>query len=226
MAGRMNEAEWSAWSGSRCRISSKTSDRTRSGGPRPWPRGPGPRRAWARIRATIRPVSRGRTGWPAPEPWCRRRPDRDPGPTPDGTRLAGTRTAFPPFALVEEAGVAGVVVEDLPVPVFLGGPQVVPQPPVAVIAKVDGQQPVEVGQPLFGQHVERQGRADRVGDAVGLSPKPAHEFVGAGVRLGLEQLGWVPHLPLALVGLHQLADPLLHILGGPPSWPRDPARYR
>ena len=75
------------------------------------------------------------------------------------------------LALVEQAGVAGVVVEHLAVPVFLGRPQVVPGAPVAVVAQVHREQPVEVRQPLFGQHVERERGADRIGNALRLVPE-------------------------------------------------------
>ena len=88
------------------------------------------------------------------------------------------------LALVEQAGVAGVVVEHLAVPVLLGGPEIVPGAPVALVAQVHGEEPVEVGQPFFGQHVERERRPDRIGDAA--RPGPAglpSEFVGAAVGL-------------------------------------------
>ena len=48
-------------------------------------------------------------------------------------------------ALVEQAGVPAVVVEDGAVPVLLRGPQVIPEPPVARVAQVHREQAVEVG---------------------------------------------------------------------------------
>ena len=64
-------------------------------------------------------------------------------------------------ALVEQLGVAHVVVQHLAVPVLLGGPEVDPLPPVAVLAEVRGEQPVEVRQPLLREEVERHGGAGR-----------------------------------------------------------------
>ena len=51
-----------------------------------------------------------------------------------------------------------------------------------------------------------------VRNAFGLGPELGAEFVRAGVGLGLQQVGREPQVTLPLVGLHQLADPLLEIL--------------
>ena len=115
------------------------------------------------------------------------------------------------LALVEQPGVAGVVVEHLAVPVFLGGPEIVPGAPVALVAQVDGQEPVEVGQAFLGQHVEREGRPDRVRDAVGLAAEVAGEIVGTVVGLGTEEVGREPELALPLVGFHELPHRLFQI---------------
>jgi len=115
------------------------------------------------------------------------------------------------FALVEQAGIPAVVVEDGAVSVLFRGPEIVPEPPVTRVAKVYREQPVEVGQPLFRQRVECDGSPDRVGDSLGLGPQSAYELIGARVRLGREQLGRIPQLPFALVRLHELSDAVLHV---------------
>ena len=52
-------------------------------------------------------------------------------------------------ALVEQPGVPHVIVQHLAVPVLLRGPEIEPLPPVAVLAGVRGEHPVEVRQPLL-----------------------------------------------------------------------------
>jgi len=97
------------------------------------------------------------------------------------------------------------------VPVLFRGPEIVPAPPVALIAQIDGQEPVEVGQPFLGEHVEGERRPDRVGDALGLGPELADEVVRADPRLGLDQIRRIPELALALVRFHQLLDRPLQV---------------
>jgi hypothetical protein len=116
------------------------------------------------------------------------------------------------LALVEQAGVTGIVVEHRPVPVFLRCPQIVPVAPVTLVTQIHGEQPVEVREALFGQHVECEGRAHRVGDPVGLGAEAGPEVVGRGVGRRIEQVGREPHVPLPLVGLHQLPDTFLEVL--------------
>jgi len=70
---------------------------------------------------------------------------------------------------------------------------------------------VKVGQPLLGQHVEGEGGANGVGDPLCLLPQPALEFVGAGVGLGRHEVGRVPDVALALVGLPELAHGFLEV---------------
>jgi hypothetical protein len=60
--------------------------------------------------------------------------------------------------LLQEARLSGVVMEHLAVPILLGGPEVVPQPPEAVVPQVYGEQAVEMGQPFLGEEVEGQRR--------------------------------------------------------------------
>ncbi len=116
------------------------------------------------------------------------------------------------LALVEQAGVARVVVEHLAVAVFLGGPEVVPGAPVTLVAQVHGEEPVEVRQPFLGQHVERERRPDRIRDAARLIAQLPGEFVRGAFGLRPEDVGREPEVALALMGLHELADRLFEIL--------------
>ena len=87
-------------------------------------------------------------------------------------------------ALLEEAGISSVVVEYLAMPVFLGGPQVVPPSPEALVAEVHREEPVEMRQPLLGEEVESESGTRVVGDSLRLVPELRLELVrGAGADL-------------------------------------------
>jgi len=49
------------------------------------------------------------------------------------------------LSLIEQPGISGVVMDYLAVAVFLGGPQIVPAPPEAVISEIDSEEAVEMG---------------------------------------------------------------------------------
>jgi hypothetical protein len=66
------------------------------------------------------------------------------------------------FPLVEQPSVSSVVVEDLTVPIFLSGPEIIPASPEAIVPEVDGEEPVEMGKPLFSKKVQCQGCPSRV----------------------------------------------------------------
>jgi hypothetical protein len=108
--------------------------------------------------------------------------------------------------VVKEPGLAGVVVENLPLPVLFGGPKVVPDPPEAVIAQIHREQPVEMGQPLFREKIERQRRPGRIRDSGGALPQLLVVRVRAFAFFGADQIDGIPQLPLPLVILHELAD--------------------
>ena len=113
--------------------------------------------------------------------------------------------------LIEESRVAGIVVEDLSVPVLFGCPQIVPPAPVTVITEIHSQEAVEVGQPLFRQHIERQRRPNVVGNTVGLVAEILEVLVGALVGPRAEKVRRIPEIALALMSLHQLEDFALEI---------------
>ena len=97
--------------------------------------------------------------------------------------------------------------EDLAVPVFLGGPQIVPAAPEAVVPQVHSEQPVEVGQALFGQEVQRQRCPGGVGNTRWPGPRSSLRWVvGAFVGCRAEQIRREPELALPLVSFHELAD--------------------
>jgi hypothetical protein len=77
---------------------------------------------------------------------------------------------------------------------------------VAVLAEIDRQQPVEMGQAFLGEQVEGQGGAGRVGDAGGQRPQAPNVLVWIGARGWSEDLARVPDGALLLVRLHHLAD--------------------
>ena len=114
--------------------------------------------------------------------------------------------------LVEELGVARVVVQDLAVPVLLGGPQVVPEAPVAVVLEIDGEQAVEMRQALFGEGVDRERRPHGIGNALRARAQVAQVRLAA-IALGeAEQVGRHPQHALALVRRHHFAYGGLEIL--------------
>ena len=68
-----------------------------------------------------------------------------------------------------------------------------------------------MGQALFGEEIEREGGPSVVGDSLGLVAELGLELVVIGVRIGAQQVGRVPQLPLPLVQLHELPDPALKV---------------
>jgi hypothetical protein len=71
---------------------------------------------------------------------------------------------------------------------------------------------MKVRQPLLGERVERQRRADRVGNAAGPLPQVSDELIRTALRLGGQQVGGIPELTLPLVVFHQAAHRLLEVL--------------
>src|SRR4051794_7636470 len=67
--------------------------------------------------------------------------------------------------LLQQTGIPGVVVEHLAVPVFLGGPQIVPAPPEAVVSQIHRKQPVKVRETFFSQEIQRQRCSGRIRNA-------------------------------------------------------------
>lgn len=116
------------------------------------------------------------------------------------------------LALVVELGVAGIVVQHLPVPVLFGGPQVVPVAPVAVVVEVDGEKAMEVRQPLLGEGVHGQRCADGVRNAPRALPQLREVRLEAIPLREAEEVARHPQFPLALVGVHHLPDRSLEIL--------------
>ena len=71
---------------------------------------------------------------------------------------------------------------------------------------------MEVGQPLFGERVERQRHAGRHADAARAFPQLLHVEIGVRIRLGGEDVGGEPQDPLGFVRLHELLDVLFEVI--------------
>ena len=97
-------------------------------------------------------------------------------------------------------------------PVFLGGPEIVPEAPVAVVVEVDGQEAMEMRQPLLREGVDRQCRPHVERNA--LRARAQVSQVGlAAVALGeAKQVRRHPQDALALVRGHHFTDDGLEIL--------------
>jgi hypothetical protein len=110
------------------------------------------------------------------------------------------------FSLVQQPDLSSVVVQYLSVSVFLGSPQIVPAAPKTVVAEIDGEETVKVGESLFGEEIQRQRCAGGVGNAGRLLPKLVEVGVGTLTGGWAQQIVGKPKLALALVDLHQLPD--------------------
>jgi hypothetical protein len=112
---------------------------------------------------------------------------------------------------IKHAGVSRVVVQNCAVPVFLGGPEVIPFGPDAVGAEVDGEEAMEVRQPLFGEKIERQRDAGRIAYSSGALSQRLQMMIGIFSRRRLQQLRGEPEHPLRFVRRHQLNNQGLQI---------------
>ncbi len=113
--------------------------------------------------------------------------------------------------LVQQAGIPHVVVQHLPVPVLFGGPEVQPVAPVAVLAGVGREHPVEMGESLFREEVQRHRGAGRDRDPLGPLLGLLAVVLDGLVRAGADEVVGKPEGTLRLVGRHQLADGPLEV---------------
>ena len=70
---------------------------------------------------------------------------------------------------------------------------------------------MEVGQPFFGERIQRQGDAGGHADAFRALPEQLHEHIRVGVRLGSQQFRREPQNALGFVRDRQVSDVLFEV---------------